>query len=577
MDTDTARILFIGTVAAAVLMSVVLTTVQPEVYINGHKAEGLSPSLSNDKLQVPLNETARLLGARVSAGSKGGVSLRWGRGNTSTIPSEEIFYSNGERYLFLERLAHIMDLELARRGKDWRVKTQVSEFRSIRFTGDAFLIKFDRFAPVSARRLGPRKVLLTFYNCQTSNRSFNSSPGDLIRKVNIQPGEVNSLKVKVTFSSPVDYNFTNRAGAQEGRLLFVAGVSPAQPEEVPTPELSTPETLPRAGKRIDFHTITDRLGSSTHTLYYLEAKNWREHFDLETVIPERGVGSRDSLRSLISIHSAVAGINANFFDPSTGLPIGLVVRDGEILSDNWGGRAGLAVDSSGTLNFLRPSIALQVNQGVSSISVDDINRPIGNNELIVYTENYAGEILGNPGGSKTVVHMEGGRIVSTSEATHYIGNNTEYTLVASGYRSYDLQGLEYGEEASFEWNIDPPVPLIEEAVSAGPLLIKDGRNVLNIVREDFSAGSGLVNSAAVRSVVATTKNDSLLFIVVKNSGISLHDLPELLLSSDLNIDCAMALDGGSSAGVVYRQGSSYREVGGSREIPVGLALVPKNQ
>jgi exopolysaccharide biosynthesis protein len=120
------------------------------------------------------------------------------------------------------------------------------------------------------------------------------------------------------------------------------------------------------------------------------------------------------------------------------------------------------------------------------------------------------------------------------------------------------------------------VPLLRGAVSAGPLLIKDGRNALSLAKEDFTRGSSLVQSNARRSVLATTGDGGLLFILISNDGIGLDELPSLLLDAELNIENAIAFDGGSSAGLIYRDGVTMESVGGSRRVPVGLVLVSQS-
>jgi exopolysaccharide biosynthesis protein len=123
--------------------------------------------------------------------------------------------------------------------------------------------------------------------------------------------------------------------------------------------------------------------------------------------------------------------------------------------------------------------------------------------------------------------------------------------------------------------MEPFVPMLRGAVSAGPLLIKDGRDVLDLERENFSSNGGLVQSRATRTVLATTAEDNLLFIVVSGAGVGLEALPGLLRKSGLDIENAIAFDGGSSAGMIYRDGVRIESVGGSRRIPVGLALIPR--
>ena len=152
----------------------------------------------------------------------------------------------------------------------------------------------------------------------------------------------------------------------------------------------------------------------------------------------------------------------------------------------------------------------------------------------------------------------------------------EVLVVATGSSRVKLGGLNPGDAAEYNWEIEPFVPLLRGAVSAGPLLIKDGQNALSLQLEDFSRGSGLVQSNARRSVLATTGDSEIIFMVVSDGGIGLDELPSLLLNSGLNIENAIAFDGGSSSGLIYRDGVTMESVGGNRRVPVGLVLVSQS-
>ena len=87
---------------------------------------------------------------------------------------------------------------------------------------------------------------------------------------------------------------------------------------------------------------------------------------------------------------------------------------------------------------------------------------------------------------------------------------------------------------------DPAEPLAE-ALQSWPMLVKPGA---------VAAGySGDDSERARRSVVALDRSGHVLLLACGTSSFTLQDLGAWLLASDLEIDSALNLDGGSSTGL----------------------------
>lgn len=117
--------------------------------------------------------------------------------------------------------------------------------------------------------------------------------------------------------------------------------------------------------------------------------------------------------------------------------------------------------------------------------------------------------------------------------------------------------------------------LLRDAISAGPLLLHDGKVALNAGTEDFS--DAFVKSRTARSALGLTSDGTLIMVVVSRSrqsaGMSLPELARFL--QQLGVAEAMALDGGSSSALAFRQGGPLRTIGSQRPIPVALVLLPR--
>jgi len=110
---------------------------------------------------------------------------------------------------------------------------------------------------------------------------------------------------------------------------------------------------------------------------------------------------------------------------------------------------------------------------------------------------------------------------------------------------------------------DPNEPL-QYALQSFPLLVKPGGK-LGFPEEDGLRGR--------RTVVALDRNGRLLFILAPNGSFTLHELSRYLVESDLNLDVALNLDGGTSTGL--RLADPAEEIPAYVLLPVVIAIYPE--
>lgn len=103
---------------------------------------------------------------------------------------------------------------------------------------------------------------------------------------------------------------------------------------------------------------------------------------------------------------------------------------------------------------------------------------------------------------------------------------------------------------------------LEQATQSAPMLMLDGK------RTQFSADA----SQTRRSVVAIDKQGRLLFIVSPNPIFSLDELADQLVSSDLSIETALNLDGGSSTGLYVHGDSTQVTIDSLANLPLVIIV-----
>jgi uncharacterized protein YigE (DUF2233 family) len=108
----------------------------------------------------------------------------------------------------------------------------------------------------------------------------------------------------------------------------------------------------------------------------------------------------------------------------------------------------------------------------------------------------------------------------------------------------------------------PNFEQLEQATQSTPVLMLGGK------RTQFSADT----SQTRRSVVAMDKQGRLLFIVSPNPIFSLDELADQLASSDLSIEVALNLDGGSSTGLYVSGGSPHVTIDSLAKLPLVIIV-----
>ena len=104
---------------------------------------------------------------------------------------------------------------------------------------------------------------------------------------------------------------------------------------------------------------------------------------------------------------------------------------------------------------------------------------------------------------------------------------------------------------------------LQYALQSFPLLVRPGGE-MGFPEEDNLQGR--------RTVVALDENGRLLFILAPGGGFTLHELSRYLVESDLGIEVALNLDGGTSTGLLLAEPAE--EVPAFVLLPVVIAVYP---
>ncbi|HOM74722.1 MAG TPA: phosphodiester glycosidase family protein, partial [Fervidobacterium sp.] len=111
---------------------------------------------------------------------------------------------------------------------------------------------------------------------------------------------------------------------------------------------------------------------------------------------------------------------------------------------------------------------------------------------------------------------------------------------------------------------------IKNAVGAGPLLIQDGKAIVDADEEKLRYGGGIPTTRTSRTIIAIKDGKVHLITIegVNGSGMNYDEAVQFLLSK--GYDSAMMLDGGGSTSMVYN--GKYVTTTSPRNIPVAIGI-----
>ncbi|HDL85317.1 MAG TPA: hypothetical protein ENH11_03150 [Candidatus Acetothermia bacterium] len=519
------------------------------------------------KILVPLRELGLHLGIEAAlVEEENSITIR-------SISGDHFFSTDhfptygGIYYISLSELVSLAAARMHTLGDEIYIESDAPHLNGIDTSGDRVSVRFDGFVPYKIIPSAGDSLHIRFYHC-----TLNTAP----RQVTVTGGVISSVTLGMSGRRSADLLIALRSKSLPQIKRFTTegfySVSLTFDHQQST---ESEETI---APHITYHEITTDIGDGPVKVKYLYIDAWRDHYRLVPAISGNGIGTLSSLQDIARSHEANAAINANFYDTATNIPIGLLIINGQPLSSNYERRAALGIDLFGRLTFFNPQVSLFLRVGDTKIPIDNVNWPIKSGELIMYTAGYSGPLKSGFVESFRVAKIKDDHVTSVQNAPYVITEPNADILVACGSAKSRISSLGVGDEVSFGYALDQGDLLITDAVSAGPLLYLDGKDVLNPQQESFKLDSYLANGLAARSVLATDWYGGLILLtVIKNSqsvGTDFSGLIDLLGKLPVKVKNAIAFDGGHSSSLVFKDGATYREISSGGKVAVGLLLVP---
>jgi hypothetical protein len=299
---------------------------------------------------------------------------------------------------------------------------------------------------------------------------------------------------------------------------------------------------------------------------------------------DEGVGTEPT-SSIAIRHGALAGINGGYFR-ATGLyrgqPAGLVEVAGRILSEPSRNRPGLAIaDVAGKVRAAVVTVDFRAevaDDGEAVRTVDGVNRPRGNDELILFTPEFHRTTLTGPDGVEAVVIDGFVTAVHDGEGSSTIPPNG-CVLSASGKAGqWVREHIKAGRTVEIRTAAVPSPPLDyapDFIIGGGPVLVRAGKPAPASDTGAYDQGFSMKRHP--RTAAGIRADGGLVLVTVdgrqpvRSVGMTIAELEALMIE----FACveAINLDGGGSTTMVIKGRVVNSPSDASGERPVGDALL----
>ena len=253
-----------------------------------------------------------------------------------------------------------------------------------------------------------------------------------------------------------------------------------------------------------------------------------------------------------------AAINAGYFDTSNFKTIGFLKIDGNTLNLPSRNRACLAFDKQHfIIDRVQTEVELKLNAKSFFASLPDQEADI---QLFTYPATIDPQ-------DKALILVKDSRVISNAFSPQTVPENGFAIL----YRPIipDLLAARAGDSASYSLKILPKdFALLDNAVEAGPLLLKDFVDVYQPGLEHFQTGVKILDSYTQQAAIGLKENGNVILLVADKMRAA-ELIPVL---QELGAKDAMRLDSGSSA-ALYLDGKLLNTFNG-RKIVTALIFRP---
>ncbi|MEW5946128.1 MAG: phosphodiester glycosidase family protein [bacterium] len=265
------------------------------------------------------------------------------------------------------------------------------------------------------------------------------------------------------------------------------------------------------------------------------------------------IGSLETVPSMAKRYDALAAVNGSFFNrkEESPYPVGFLMMDGNPVFFSHRNRSAFGVTRAGDVVFGYPRARgiVYVEDSGRYFQVWSMNNPRRENEVVVYTPEHGDRTRTNEYGREVVVEKNK---VKELRAGNSPLPHDGYVISMHGKSREYVNLFREGANLRLYFVVDDEWVAVENAVTGGPLLLKDGNLAVgSVYTEELKNG---YRSRIPQTAVASAGRGHLLLVVVDGRnkrhsiGLTYTELAEFLMRTGaVN---AVGMDGGGSSTMV---------------------------
>lgn len=264
--------------------------------------------------------------------------------------------------------------------------------------------------------------------------------------------------------------------------------------------------------------------------------------------------------------NAVAALNAGFFKPESGVPLGTLMIDKKLITGPIYNRVALGI-APDHYKMSRLGIEASLVSKNLQVKIDNINQPrISSAYTLAYTADWGAVSPPAPKYGKQIL-IQNGVVKKVSDRSMQIPKDG-YVIVAP-YKK--IKQFKVGQKAAVEILTNPSWGEINHIVSGGPYLVKNAEVFVDIREQKFNS----IRGKHPRSAIGYTESGNLVLVAVdgrNNNSVGMTLIELATLMKDLGCYNAMNLDGGGST-QMYINGKIVNNPSGKRGLAISNTII----